>query len=45
MASPPPEDDARAGPSGLDPREMMSLLGLEMSDSEPEDEDDAHQLE
>ena len=37
MASPPPEDDARAGPSGLDPHEMMSLLGLEMSDSEPEE--------
>ena len=41
MTSPSPpedEDDARAGPSGLDPREMMSLLGLEMSDSEPEKE-------
>ena len=37
MASPPPEDDARAGPSGLEPHEMMSLLGLEMSDSEPEE--------
>ena len=39
MASPPPpeDDDARAGPSGLDPHEMMSLLGLEMSDSEPEE--------
>ena len=38
MASPPPpEDDARAGPSGLDPHEMMSLLGLEMPDSEPEE--------
>ena len=39
MASPPPEDDARAGPSGLDPHEMMSLFGLEMSDSEPEEEE------
>ena len=39
MASPPPEDDARAGPSGLDPHEMMSLLGLEMPDSEPEEEE------
>ena len=40
MASPPPEDDARAGPSGLEPHEMMSLLGLEMSDSEPEEEEE-----
>ena len=40
-SSPPPEDedDARAGPSGLDPHEMMSLLGLEMPDSEPEEEE------
>ena len=45
MASPPPpedEDDARAGPSGLDPHEMMSLLGLEMPDSEPEEETPAN---
>ena len=42
MASPPPEDedDARAGPSGLATHEMMSLLGLEMSDSEPPDSDE-----
>ena len=32
------EDDV-AGPSGLATREMMSLLGLEMSDSEPEEEE------
>ena len=42
MASSPPEDedDARAGPSGLAPHEVMSLLGLEMSDSEPPDSEE-----
>ena len=34
------EDEEEAGPSGLDPHEIMSLLGLEMSDSEKEEEDD-----
>ena len=33
------EDDEGAGPSGLATHEMMSLLGLEMSDSEPEEEE------
>ena len=32
-----PEEEAEAGPSGLAPHEMLSLLGLEMSDSEPEE--------
>ena len=33
------EEEEEAGPSGLATHEMMSLLGLEMSDSEPEEEE------
>ena len=35
-------EDDEAGPSGLATREIMSLLGLEMSDSEPEEETTAN---
>ena len=35
MASPPDDDDA--GPSGLDPHEVLQLLGLNTSDSEKEE--------
>ena len=31
--------EQEAGPSGLDPHEMIQLLGLEMSDSEQEEEE------
>ena len=40
MASQP--DEEAAGPSGLATHELMSLLGLEMSDSEPEEETTAN---
>ena len=36
------EAEEEAGPSGLATHEMMSLLGLEMSDSEPEEETTAN---
>ena len=31
------EEEEAAGPSGLDRQELLPLLGLEMSDSEPEE--------
>ena len=37
MSSHQEEEEAAAGPSGLDRQELLPLLGLEMSDSEPEE--------